>query len=91
MSEGNGAGSSNEELVALDAEIEELTRQKDDCERKRRELLQQEDLKSGRHHASRIHELQHEKLRLSVEIDARRKRRNRLLFSEGGGSGEWPF
>jgi hypothetical protein len=26
-----------------------------------------------------------------VEIDARRKRRNRLLFSEGGGSGEWPF
>ena len=91
MNPGKGAESLSEDISALEAEIEELSRQMEDCEKKRRELLQQEDLRSGRHYAAEIHELQHEKLRLRVEIDARRKRRNRLAYKEGGGQGEWPF
>ena len=75
--------SASEEIAALDREMKELTRQKKNCEEKIRQLRNDEDPRSGRYFAREIFQEQQHKLSLEVEIEFRRKRKNRILLEQG--------
>jgi hypothetical protein len=72
--------SSNEQIDNLEAEIENLKAQIDECAQKTRDLLSQEDPYTGITYAQEIFKLKQEKLALQVEIDIRKKKINRLKF-----------
>ncbi len=67
-----------EEIAALEAEYRDLEGQKLRCEQEVRRLRSSEDHKAGIFYAREIFTAQHEKLRLEVEMEFRRKRANRL-------------
>jgi len=81
MSARDDAESWNEDIQALEAEVERLSARQKDCESRIRRLLFEEDPGSGKHFAGEIHALQQERLKLEVEIDILRKRRNRILLA----------
>ena len=72
----------SEELAALDREMEELRREKKECEDSIRQLRNQEDYSTGKYFASEIFRQQQRKLTLEVEIEFRRKRKNRILLAQ---------
>ena len=74
---GNGV-SASEKIKAIEAEIKDLTRQKEEHEIKVRELMQSENPASGKFYAQEIFQHKQDKLRLEVELDWRQKRINRL-------------
>jgi len=76
----NGGDTSWSELERLDGEIKDLTHRQQETEREIKQLCSQEDVAAGVVYPRRIHELQQEKLRLEVEIQSRRNRRNRLAW-----------
>ena len=88
----NGDATSSSELERLDGEIKDLTHRQQETERELKQLRSQEDVSAGVVYPQRIHELQQEKLRLEVEIQSRKNRRNRIAW-EGespAGDGEAP-
>jgi len=70
--------STSEKIKAIEAEIEDLTRQKEDHEKKVRELMQSEDPAAGKFYAQEIFQHKQDRLRLEVELDWRQKRIKRL-------------
>ncbi|MCF8030977.1 MAG: hypothetical protein K9K39_08790 [Desulfohalobiaceae bacterium] len=83
----NGGDSLWSELERLEVEIEDLTRRQQETERELRQLRSLEDVPKGVVYPGRIHELQQEKLRLEVEIQRRRNRRNYLSWEDDSLSG----
>jgi len=68
----------SEKIKVIEAEIEDLTRQKEDHEKKARELMEDERRSPGKFYPKEIFLHKRDKLRLEVEIDWRRKRIRRL-------------
>lgn len=83
----NGGDSSWSELERLEVEIEDLTRRQQESEWELKQLRSLEDVSKGVVYPERIHELQQEKLRLEVEIQRRRNRRNYLSWEDDSLSG----
>ncbi|MCF8030826.1 MAG: hypothetical protein K9J48_02920 [Desulfohalobiaceae bacterium] len=84
----NGGATSSNELERLEGEIKDLTRQQQETERELKQLRSQEDVPAGVVYPERIHNLQQEKLRLEVEIQSRRNKRNYLAWELGSTTGE---
>ena len=84
----NGDDTSSNELERLEGEIRDLTRKQQETERELKKLRSQEDVAGGVVYPGRIHALQQEKLRLEVELQCRRNRRNRLAWEGEIPSGE---
>jgi chromosome segregation ATPase len=76
----SGGDTSSNELERLQAEIRDLTHRQQETERELKQLRMQEDVVAGVVYPERIHNLQQEKLRLEVEIQSRRNRRNYLAW-----------
>ena len=76
----NGGDTSSTELERLDGEIKDLTNRQQETEREIKQLCSQEDVAAGVVYPQQIHQLQQEKLRLEVEIQSRKNRRNRLAW-----------
>jgi len=76
----NDGDTSSNELERLDGEIQDLSRKQQETERELKQLRSQEDVPAGLVYPERIHNLQQEKLRLEVEIQRRRNRRNYLAW-----------
>jgi len=79
----NGRGDENhvstlEKIKALEAEIQDLARQKQEHEEQARKFMQSEDRSAGKFYAREIFLHKRDKLRLEVEIEMRRKRIQRL-------------
>ena len=70
--------STSERIKAIEAEIKDLTQEKEDHERQARELMEAERRSPGKFHAQEIFQHKRDKLRLEVEIDWRQKRLKRL-------------
>lgn len=83
----NDGDSSWSELERLEVEIEDLSRRQQETERELKQLRSLEDVSTGVVYPERIHELQQEKLRLEVEIQRRRNRRNYLSWEDDSLSG----
>ena len=78
---GNGNGvSTSEKIKAIEAEIKDLTRQKEDHEKRARELMEAERSNPGKFYAQEIFQHKQDKLRLEVELDWRQKRLKRLTL-----------
>lgn len=72
----------NEFFANLDAEIEQFEKEKEECEKRLKDLIAKEDPQRGKTFASEIFELQQEKLRLHFEIEFQRKKKNRVLWEK---------
>ncbi|MDY7001215.1 MAG: hypothetical protein SVS15_05470 [Thermodesulfobacteriota bacterium] len=72
--------STSEKIKVIEAEIKDLTREKEDHERWARELMEAERCNPGEFHAQEIFQHKQDKLRLEVEIDWRQKRLKRLTL-----------
>lgn len=79
----NGAGelSTDQDLVELEGQMEYLDQEKRECEQKIHQLREQEDPEQGIYYAQEIFAIQQEKLRLQVEIDFCRAKKNRYLMA----------
>lgn len=91
MAQKNGDESWNEEIERLDVEIERFTARKHDCEQELRRLLMEEDPGQGRTFAAEIHALRQERLKLDVEIEMRRRKKNRILLAREDQGESPPF
>lgn len=76
-------GSSSSELSRLDEEMQQIQGDKQEAERKIKQLRSEEDVRRGIVYAGRIHELQQEKLRLEVELQRLENKKKALLWEEG--------
>jgi hypothetical protein len=88
MTNPSAAASESEIIAECEAAIAEFTAQRDECLRRVRELMAQEDPANGIFHAQQIHALQQDKLRLDVEIEFKRKRINRIRLGIGESTGD---
>ena len=70
--------SESEAIALCEAEIAELTAQRDACVRRVRELMAAEDVAKGVFHSEEIFLNQRDKLRLEVEIQFRTNKINRI-------------
>lgn len=89
MTASRDAASSSEdpaaEMAALCAEAEELAVRQKQVVADIRRLRETEDLDAGKVHAQEIFALQHERMRLEVEIELRRRKVNRIRLSMATG------
>ena len=67
-----------QEIEALNREMQDLLQQKEMCMRRKIELMNAEDPGRGIFHHQQIHSLQMECLRLEVESETKRRKINRL-------------
>ncbi len=83
MAADNANGSWTEDLQALQQQIKELSREKQNCSEELHRLRSKEDPDSGLVFAQEIHKLQIQKLQLEIELDFRRKKMNRIMYELG--------
>jgi len=83
----SGGDTSSSELERLEGEIKNLSQLQQETERELKQLRSLEDVSTGVVYPERIHKLQQEKLRLEVEIQRRRNRRNYLSWEDDSLSG----
>lgn len=74
----NRDASASETVAALEAEIVDFSRQQAECADRVKALIFAENPAEGVVHAKEIFTLQQEKLRLEVEVRARRNKINRI-------------
>ena len=82
---GDGELLNDQDLAALEAEMERLGQEKKQCEQMIQELRLKEDPGQGIFYAREIFDRQQEKLRIQVEIDLRRAKKNRYLLAREWG------
>jgi hypothetical protein len=82
---GDGELSTDQDLAELEATMERLGREKRACEEKIHSLWRAEDPGQGMYFAQEIFAAQQEKLRLQVEMDLCRAKKNRYLLAREWG------
>jgi uncharacterized membrane protein len=82
---GDGELSTDQDLAEVEAAMERLGREKDECEEKIQSLRSAEDPGQGMYFAQEIFAAQQEKLRLQVEMDLCRAKKNRYLLAREWG------
>ncbi|MGL1863012.1 MAG: hypothetical protein OCC46_10875 [Pseudodesulfovibrio sp.] len=81
----------SEDVPTLEAEIVEMTAEKERIIQSIQDLLKAEDVKNGIYHHTEIHASKQEKLRLGVDIQFRTNKINRIkLGIDGMQPGEDP-
>ena len=79
---GGGELSNEQDLVELEDQIEAFADQKKQCEQEIHQLRLQEDPEQGIFFAQEIFSKQQEKLRLQVELNLCRAKKNRYLLAK---------
>ena len=77
-----GELSTDQDLAEIEARMQALDRKRQECEGKIQDLRRQEEPAQGIFFAQEIFAAQQEKLRLQVEIDFCRARKNRYLLAK---------
>ncbi|MBI9081035.1 MAG: hypothetical protein JEY79_15010 [Pseudodesulfovibrio sp.] len=80
----------SEDIPTLEAEIVELTQERERVIKSTREFLDAEDPAKGIFHNTEIHELKQEKLRIDVDIKFRSNKINRINLGVDGMGSELP-
>ncbi|MFO7802499.1 MAG: hypothetical protein R6V55_09420 [Desulfovermiculus sp.] len=75
----------DQDLDRLETDMAGLEQEKEQCVRHIQTFREQEDPQAGIFYAQKIHAQQQEKLRLQVEIDLCRARKNRYLLAREWG------
>ena len=75
----------DQDLARLEEEMARLEQEKEQCVRDIQTFREQEDPEAGIFYAQKIHAQQQEKLRLQVDIDLCRARRNRYILAREWG------